>query len=390
MPLRCNKLVPKLLRSFLILGLIGFLPALPVQGAMILPGCFPAPENYQVNYSYELVAADNYIGKTLMSTHLIGNGPMQTANCNCPPAMKKNASIYEMVYASSPLFQGHSTDYGKLTDAVDVQITGFTDAANSPTGINLFELQILQYPTPASSMPSKFDGIKTVENTEAVCSPTTDPNRPPPSNKRQFKLNIINARLYLKHSILGEEIIPPTNVVQYYVCLSDSPSDCTAGQAELASNVWFGGTITAPLSCTINAGSTIEVSLGMMSSTSFSTRGQPPQGYTLREADISYHCDNPAISNAGKIKMTLTADQGVSDSGTALIAKMIGRDDIGVRMYDSNNNDVILDGSIDLPITLDNQGNGTVKMWAAPVSTGDTHPEPGKFEGNVTVKMDIK
>ncbi len=392
MQLRSNHLSSRFSYPLWLFSCIGFLPLVPIQATVagVLPGCFSSPVDYQTNYSADLVAADNYTGKALTSTRLIGNGPTQTANCNCPSNMRTTTATYSVVYAGSPLLQGHATDYGSLSDAVDVQVLGYTDAVDSPTGTNLYEIKIQQYPTLIGSMASMADGKRTAENIAPVCSTNTNPNTPPAGNKREFKWNIINVKLYLKQSILGEEIIPQQIVAQYYACLADSPMSCTVGQAELASNVWFGVTLTAPLSCTINAGSTIEVNLGMLSGSSFVAQGQPPQGYTLRNVDISYHCDNPAVSNVGKIKMTLTADQGVSDSGTALIAKMINRDDIGVRMYDSNGNNVALDGSVDLPITLDSQGNGTVKMQAAPVSTSNTPPVPGPFEGNVTVKMDIK
>jgi len=41
-------------------------------------------------------------------------------------------------------------------------------------------------------------------------------------------------------------------------------------------------------------------------------------------------------------------------------------------------------------VTMDEQGNGSVKIKAAPVSTTNATPAPGKFEGNVTVKMDLR
>lgn len=96
------------------------------------------------------------------------------------------------------------------------------------------------------------------------------------------------------------------------------------------------------------------------------------------------------MSNSDKIKLSLSADQGVSDGESGLIAKMVDRDDIGVRMYDSNSNSIRLDGSAEFPVTLDSQGNGSIKMQAAPVATTDNIPAGGNFEGNVTVKMDIK
>jgi len=365
-------------------------PALTTQAATIFPNCFQSIADYQEDFTYEVASTNNYIGHTMLFSHIIATGQPITASCDCPSTLKSTTKIYTATHAGSPLAAGHAPSYGFLTNSVDIDVTGYTDAINSPTGGGLFALNINSYPSmDVSQMNSDSGGISSQEQTATVCNDQTRPTST--TTKRQFKWNVINANLYLTHSILGEEIIPPTLVVQNYACVSDSTiTRCPAGAAQQVSNIWFGGKISAPLSCIINAGSTIEVQLGSVAKPAFATQGQPPQGFTLKDVDISYHCDNPAASNEGKIKMTLTADQGVSDSGTALIARMIGRDDVGVRMYDTHGNDVVLDGSIDLPITLDGQGNGTVKMQAAPVSTTSTPPQPGKYEGNITVKMDIR
>lgn len=122
----------------------------------------------------------------------------------------------------------------------------------------------------------------------------------------------------------------------------------------------------------------------------FVTRGQPPEGYALKNVDISYHCDGNAVGNTDRIKLTLSADQGVVDSSDPLIAKMLGRDDLGVRIFSEDNQNVALDGTFEFPVTMDEQGNGAVRIKAAPVSTTSATPAPGEFEGNVTVKMDLR
>jgi type 1 fimbria pilin len=69
---------------------------------------------------------------------------------------------------------------------------------------------------------------------------------------------------------------------------------------------------------------------------------------------------------------------------------MLDKEDVGVRVYDENNQSVALDGTFEFPVPMDDQGNGVVRIKAAPVSTTSKTPEPGKFEGNVTVKMDLR
>ena len=78
------------------------------------------------------------------------------------------------------------------------------------------------------------------------------------------------------------------------------------------------------------------------------------------------------------------------DSSNPVIAKMIGRDDIGVRVFDEQNQDIALDGSYEFPVTVDEQGKGVIHIKATPVSATSAIPEPGSFEGNVTVKMELR
>lgn len=358
--------------------------------ASALSGCFSGPADYTVNYAADWTASDDVAGKTYGdNNHLLGSGSFAEANCNCPSDMTTGSTVYETTWAGSPLATGVA-GYGQLTDSLDIDITGYSDSVKAPDGNYLLSLSINDYPTALSSMSSVQEvSLNADEGTASVCSKETHPGSSQ-ATKRQFKWNVIRATFYIKKPLLGVETIPPTIVAQNYSCLSVESSSCTTADATLVSNIWLTGTITVPLSCTINAGSTIEVELGNIVSSQFIAQGQPPAGYTLKDVDITWHCDNPAIGNSDKIKMTLTADQGVADSGSGYIAKMLNRDDVGVRMYDANSSNISLDGQVSLPIDVDDQGNGALHLQAAPVATTEKRPEPGKFEGNVTLKMDLR
>lgn len=358
----------------------------------ILRDCFGAPAIYTRDYQQEIPVSINKVGEIVqpVPSYQVADGPTVTAECQCPPNMSGSTEVRELTAAGSPLSQGHSADYGYLTDNLDVDVTGLTDAINSPSGSGLYGLDIHQYPTPVSAMEAITEDWKIQEKNSSVCNTSTSPVSPPTAQKHTFKWNAFRVRFYIKHPILGEEIIPSTPIVQYYSCLYFGSPECTPGDARLAATVLLSGKLTAPLSCTINAGNTIEVDLGTTNNTTFVSPGVPPNGYTLREVNISYHCDDPAAGNVGKIIMTLTADQGVSDSATGLIAKLIGRDDLGIRIFDEQGSNVVLDGSFDFPINLNQNGDGVIKMKAAPVSTTPARPAAGKYEGNVTVKMDIR
>jgi len=357
--------------------------------ATILHDCFGAPQEYNITYDRDLNASENTANHTVdIQEHLVGGGMEMEANCSCPGNMSATTSVLELTLAGSPL-TGGTNGYGYLTDKVDIDVKGYSDAVNSPDGEGLFGLNINQYPTQLSSMYKTTENIKTTEGTASVCSESTRPSGST-SVKRKFKLNVIGATFYIKKPIIGKEAIPSTLVVQNYTCLYFGSGSCDVSNAQQVSNIWLSGSLSAPLSCTINEGSTIEVDFGNIVSKQFSGKSQPPQGYALKNVDISYHCDDNAVGNNDRIKLTLTADQGVVDSSDPLIAKMLDKEDVGVRVYDENNQSVALDGTFEFPVPMDDQGNGVVRIKAAPVSTTNKTPEPGKFEGNVTVKMDLR
>ncbi|MFW0767022.1 fimbrial protein [Trabulsiella odontotermitis] len=367
--------------------------SLPVRAAQltILSDCFNTIADYTIQTSHELNASDNVAGKVLNDgTRLLGSGPVLEANCRCPDTMHSTDMVTEETWAGSPLQAGVS-GYGYLTENIDIDVTGYSDSINSPDGNGLVALAINSYPTPQSSaMSSSIETKLNVnEATANVCSNDTRPDGAS-ATKRQFKWNVIRAAFYIKKPILGEETIPSTLVAQHYNCLYTGSGSCNIASATQVSNIWLSGTFTAPLSCTINAGSTIEVEMGNIISSQFVAKGQPPSGFTLKNVDITYHCDSATPDQSQKIKLTLTADQGVSDADSGLIARMLNRDDLGIRLYDNDNKNVVLDGSVDLPVTLDAQGNGAMHLQAAPVSTTNKRPDPGKFEGNVTVKLDLR
>ncbi|MDX6040271.1 fimbrial protein [Scandinavium lactucae] len=375
---------------FIFTGCLVFPAGYAMAAATVLQNCFTGPIAYNIEYQYELPTNENRTGSIVdHHDHQVGDLTTMEANCQCPRNLASGMRIDELSAAGSPLPPGIS-GYGSLTDRVDVDISGYSDAINSPGGNGLLELDINEYPTSPANRPTTRESFNSTEGTASVCS---DESRPEggATNKRQFRWNVISMKLYIKKPILGEEVIPQRTVVENFACLSfGTGTGCDSTNATQVSTISLGGTITAPLSCTINAGSTIEIEMGNIVSSQFIAQGQPPAGYTLKNVDIDYHCDAPAVSNSNKIRLSLTADQGVSDTDNRVIAKMLDRDDLGVRMFDENSKSVILDGTVDFDVPLDSDGNGSIHLKAAPVSTTNKKPEPGKFEGNVTIKMDLR
>lgn len=357
--------------------------------ATVLKGCFDSPQDYSITYERELSNSENTTNSSFAAEdHLVGSGGELTASCTCPSNLFSSTKVLETTFAGSPLNAGVS-GYAYLTENVDIALSGYSDSIKNPDGNGLTAIKITSYPTNRSNMQDVQEIYSDAEKTADICNDDSRPSGAA-SVKRTFKWNVIRANLYIKKPILGEEVIQPTLVVQNYACLFFGSGGCSVSDAEHVSNIWFSGRLTAPLSCTINAGSTIEVDFGAIVSSQFVNPGQPPQRYTLKNVDIAYHCDGPAVGNDDKIKITFSADQGVVDGSQSYIAKLVGRSDLGIRMYDDASQNVVLDGTATFPVTLDEQGNGSIKMKAAPVSTTSSRPEPGSFEGNITVQMDLR
>ncbi|MDL4618948.1 fimbrial protein [Citrobacter amalonaticus] len=385
-------MIPPLHRFYptrLIAVLLLLAPAASWAGSGQLLNCFTQIAHYQATWSYELNPTENQPTSAIDTPELAGSGAPLTAQCDCNGGTSGTSTVDDGIYVTSDLIAGHSSTWAFLTDKIDIDVAGYTDSTG--TSPHKAILPIDNYPV---TTPTFYNEKGFKDTDQEVCKPGTGPNRddatPPPT--RQFTWNAMSAQFYIKSPISGEEIIPPTEVIKYSVCvfIINGCTSTTFDNAQLVSIITLSGSLSAPLSCTINAGSTIDVDFGNISSTDFTHQGTPPDGFALKDVDITFHCDNASASTSDKIKLTLTADQGVSDVGSGFIAKMVGRDDIGVRMYDTSQNNVPLDGSVDFPVVLDDSGNGHIQMTAAPVATTSNKPAAGKFEGNVTVKMDIR
>ena len=349
--------------------------------ATFLTGCFPVKGDVKVTLNDELSSAMNYAGNTIspLNNFMVPAEPLP-AQCSSCPGLRSTDKENMYSYRATPLLAGMTPGYGKLTDKLDIQLTLFTDTVAG--GETLTKLTTYPNTAPATSTT---EGTNT-ESTQSVCAKSPAPGVP----QRVFNWNKLTASIHIVRPIFGTELIPTQTLAETSLCIFYGTGSCSFANAQLASRMTISGSLSAPLSCTINAGSVINVDFNSVARSNFVAQGQPPVGFALRDVDINFHCDNPASDNTDKIKLTLTSDQGVSDTETGYIAKMMGRDDIGVRMYDSNNLNVALDGSAEFPIALNSNGDGHIQMSAAPVATTSTPPEPGKFEGNVTVKMDIK
>ncbi|HEY2452152.1 MAG TPA: hypothetical protein VGI71_05960 [Scandinavium sp.] len=122
-------------------------------------------------------------------------------------------------------------------------------------------IAIDKYPTPTSSMNYQIESkLTSTEATVSVCSTDTRPSGGT-TVKRIFRWNVMGMTLYVKKPMLGVERTPATIVATNYACLYFGSGSCSISSATQVSNIWLSGFISAPLSCTINDGGTIDVEM---------------------------------------------------------------------------------------------------------------------------------
>ena len=149
------------------------------------------------------------------------------------------------------------------------------------------------------------------------------------------------------------------------------------------------GSITVPQDCKINQGDVIQVDLGYINTSRFTTRNEMPDGYTPVNFDIVYDCgDTSSINN--KMEMRIDGDD-LLDQYT-LVARRREADntpDIGVRMAR------IDDTHINIPFTngligIHPSGRGVISLEAWPINLLGGTPAPGKFSGTATITVLVK
>ncbi|MGL5699289.1 MAG: hypothetical protein ACRCYL_08540, partial [Kluyvera sp.] len=204
------------LAGLILVSGMGVCTATPLQN------CFDSPGIYMLHINQELDPANNNTGKTYDAGHMVAAGESITASCDCPsnmPITGSRANVYAIAFAGSPLPQGVLPGYGSLTETLDVKLSGYTDAINSPEGTGLTRIDISRYPTGIPDMNKITDSHGTSKEEQlSVCSQETRSVNAS-AIPRRFQWNVISADFYLKKPVFGEETFSPQPVVENYACL---------------------------------------------------------------------------------------------------------------------------------------------------------------------------
>ncbi|EAN4944829.1 hypothetical protein BVD23_05450 [Salmonella enterica] len=324
---------------------------------------------YTTDYSVDWTMAQNETGAANIITGPASGSGSYRMECSC--AAKTGVNLYYA--ASTPLTNGHSTEYYKLNDNLDLKM----QINNLPDG------STMSVPTLTSSAHKEGTNYYSYTNKNSVCVGDAESDK---VNTPQISVGSdTTLTLYVTKPFLGELVIPTTHVATVQAAWSSAPSSPRSNYGDIA-QIYLQGKITVPQSCKINQGDVIQVNLGFIDATRFTTKGSMPDGYTPVPFDIIYDCgDLSGIKNT--LLITVESDDVVTD---ALVARRRSSDnvpDVGIKMTNAINNLVSFQGGT---ITVDPSGVGKESMHAFPVNLVGGQLEPGPFKGTATLTVIVK
>lgn len=190
----------------------------------------------------------------------------------------------------------------------------------------------------------------------------------------------LTLKVRIARPFIGSVTIPQTPMFNVYV--TTTPDDPLSN---IVYTISYGGVITVPQNCVINAGQTLTVDFGKIYNNSFNTAGQKPSGFVEKTISVPVNCNGAGASPAS---FTLRLQGNTNSNQTNAIATdMTG---IGVVLTDQNNR--ILnpnDMSSVVPFVTDPSGNASVTLKTYPVSTNGIPPDPGVFTALAFLRVDF-
>lgn len=173
-------------------------------------------------------------------------------------------------------------------------------------------------------------------------------------------VNISNPQAYTAY--VGDTNTYPLNTPIYYI--------------------GYSGTITAPQSCTLDAGQIVTIDFGNIWSAKFNTKGQKPNGVNPVTKQISVKCNDGVEAMADlTLRIQATPDANYPDAISS------DNPDVGVMITDLVDRTVAPNTGL-IPFSLEN-GQARVSFKAYPVSTTGKAPAEGKFTALAYIRIDF-
>lgn len=159
------------------------------------------------------------------------------------------------------------------------------------------------------------------------------------------------------------------------------PKNCTS--AQFTKNVYVSINFTVPQTCTLNAGSVIDLNFGNISSGAFTTAGARAEGVSDIVRNVAIECDNIAASTAMTVRL-----QADKVSGNAVITNT--NNDVGFVVADSNGTLLTPNNlSSVIPFTLDANSKSNITIRVYPVSVTGSKPTEGEVLSEAYLRVDF-
>lgn len=151
----------------------------------------------------------------------------------------------------------------------------------------------------------------------------------------------------------------------------------------VTARLYFNLNITAPQTCTLNAGQVINIDFGNLSSGAFTAAGARPEGVNDIVRSIPIECDGIAANTAMTVRL-----QADKVSGNAVVTNT--NNDVGFVVADGNGTALTpnnLSSVIPFSLGSDNKSSVTIRVY--PVSVTGNKPAEGPVTSQAYLRVDF-
>lgn len=185
------------------------------------------------------------------------------------------------------------------------------------------------------------------------------------------------SRLRIDRKIVSGTYSKNILIGQFGFC---QPDNCAS--AQVVQNVYLSLNITVPQTCSINAGQTVMVDFGNVSTGAFKAAGARAQGVNPKESTLSVTCDN--IAAGTNLNMRLQAN---NVAGNIVISN---NSDVGFIVTDSSDKELTPNNlSSFIPFYLDGNTRVNARIRVYPASVTGVRPDEGPVTSQAYLRIDF-
>lgn len=185
------------------------------------------------------------------------------------------------------------------------------------------------------------------------------------------------SRLRIDRKIVSGTYSKNILIGQFGFC---EPDNCTS--AQVVQNVYLSLNVTVPQTCSINAGQTVIVDFGNISTGVFKTEGGRAQNINPKESTLSVTCDN--IAAGTNLNMRLQAN---NVAGNIVISD---NSDVGFIVTDSSDKELTPNSlSSFIPFYLDGNTRANARIRVYPASVTGVRPDEGPVTSQAYLRIDF-